>query len=96
MAAKLLGCCTPAYNGTFYGDGYGNRRGEIGGSDILCATVRFSRMPLFDHAFRVFSRLLPVPPAFFAIGGASVIRTGLGLFIFVWSTHLSISTFKKT
>ncbi|WP_272871410.1 hypothetical protein [Agrobacterium tumefaciens] len=41
-------------------------------------------MSLFNHAFRVFSRLFPVFAAFIAIASTGVIRTGLWLGVIVW------------
>ncbi|TZG34066.1 hypothetical protein AGR1_15160 [Agrobacterium sp. B1(2019)] len=62
-------------------------------SDLIRAPGRLPSPPLFDHVFRVLSRLFPVPAAFFTITGTGIVRTGLRLGVLVGSAHRLISAY---
>ncbi len=93
MARQTLGCCTPTYNSEIRDDPkvslrtpgprVRSRPDNVASGTFRTAGWLFP-MPLFNHAFRVFSRLFPVLAAFIAIAGTGVIRTGLWLGVIVW------------
>ncbi|TRB17003.1 hypothetical protein EXN32_11050 [Agrobacterium tumefaciens] len=62
-------------------------------SGLIYTLGRLPPPPLFDHAFRVLSRLFPIPAAFFSIDGAGIVRTGLRLGVLVGWAHRFISAY---